>query len=269
MLHEYRYLKVDQFHVRYLEVRDERTVTSVVFIHGLGGSIESWVKTIELLSSSQLNLIAFDLPGFGDSSKPKTNYTIAFYTKFVTKLIKKLNLGSSIFLVGSSLGGQIAAEVTISHPRLVSKLVLISPAGISPSSFKLTSALKGYTSILKAKSIPDVKNALAQLDRIQVDEEYANTVLSRLSVASAKEAFLSALRGSTNAPRFTRKLDKIHSDTLVIWGKDDQIIPVKYSIPFVKMRNCRLVLLEKCGHRPHMERPELFTNLLIDFFENK
>jgi pimeloyl-ACP methyl ester carboxylesterase len=184
----------------------------------------------------------------------------------MTKFIKKLNLESSLFLVGSSLGGHIAAQVAIDHPRLISKLVLISPAGIPPFSFKITPALRNYVRILKAKSIADVKMALAAVDKSQVKEAYAKTILDRLSKPNAKEAFLSALRGSTNATRLTKRLHKIKADTLLIWGKDDQLIPVRYSIPFIGMKNCRMVLLEKCGHRPHVERPELFSKLLIDFF---
>jgi 2-hydroxy-6-oxonona-2,4-dienedioate hydrolase len=264
MSYKYRYLEVDNLHIRYLTTQSRGS--PVMLVHGLGGSIESWINTIELLSSNQLKLIAIDLPGFGYSSKPKINYTINFYSAFMTKFIKKLNLESSLFLVGSSLGGHIAAQVAIDHPRLISKLVLISPAGIPPFSFKTTPALRNYVRILKAKSIADVKMALAAVDKSQVKEAYAKTILDRLSKPNAKEAFLSALRGSTNATRLTKRLHKIKADTLLIWGKDDQLIPVRYSIPFIGMKNCRMVLLEKCGHRPHVERPELFSKLLIDFF---
>lgn len=264
MSYKYRYLEVDNLRIRYLTTQSRGN--PVILVHGLGGSIESWINTIELLSSSQLKLIAIDLPGFGDSSKPKINYTINFYIAFMTKFIKKLNLKSSLFLVGFSLGGQIAAQIAINHPRLISKLVLISPAGIPPFSFKVTPALRNYVRILKAKSIADVKMALAAMDKSQVKEAYSKTILDRLSTPNAREAFLSALRGSTNATRLTKQLHRIKADTLLIWGKDDELIPVRYSVPFISMKNCRMILLEKCGHRPHVERPELFSKLLLDFF---
>lgn len=261
---KYLYLELDKLHIRYLATQS--VGSTVVLVHGLGGSIESWTSTIELLSSNRLKSIAFDLPGFGYSSKPRINYTINFYTSFIISFIKKLDLGSSLFLVGSSLGGHIAAEVAINHPRLVSKLVLISPAGVPPICFKMTPALKSYVRILKAGSVLDVKKALAAVDKSQVKEDYAKALFDRLSTPNAKEAFLSALIGSANATRLTEKLHRIKADTLLIWGKEDQLIPVKYSIPFIRMKNCRMVLIEKCGHRPHVERPEIFGKLLIDFF---
>jgi 4,5:9,10-diseco-3-hydroxy-5,9,17-trioxoandrosta-1(10),2-diene-4-oate hydrolase len=130
----------------------------------------------------------------------------------------------------------------------------------------MTPALRNYVRILKAKSVADVKMALAAIDKSQVKEAYSKTLLDRLSTPNAREAFLSALRGSANATRLTKQLHRIRADTLLIWGKDDELIPVRYSVPFISMKNCRMVLLEKCGHRPHLERPELFSKLLIDFF---
>ena len=51
------------------------------------------------------------------------------------------------------------------------------------------------------------------------------------------------------------ELGKIKAPTLLIWGKEDIMIPVKCVEPFVRMKNCRVVMLEHCGHRPHSERP--------------
>jgi pimeloyl-ACP methyl ester carboxylesterase len=79
----------------------------------------------------------------------------------------------------------------------------------------------------------------------------------------AKEAFISALTGSAKAPRLN--LNRIKVPTLLLWGKEDYMIPVAFVEPFVKMKNCRVVLLEHCGHRPHFERPELFNRIVSDF----
>ncbi|MEP0824006.1 MAG: hypothetical protein HRF40_00820 [Nitrososphaera sp.] len=60
-------------------------------------------------------------------------------------------------------------------------------------------------------------------------------------------------------------MQKIKAHTLLIWGKEDIMIPVEFAWPFVRMRNCRMVLLEDCGHRPHAEKPELFNRMVRDF----
>jgi pimeloyl-ACP methyl ester carboxylesterase len=50
-----------------------------------------------------------------------------------------------------------------------------------------------------------------------------------------------------------------------LWGKEDLMIPVRFAEAFVKMKSCRIILLEDCGHRPHFERPELFNKIVSDF----
>ncbi|MGH9921894.1 MAG: alpha/beta fold hydrolase, partial [Nitrososphaerales archaeon] len=63
-------------------------------------------------------------------------------------------------------------------------------------------------------------------------------------------------------------LNSIKAKTLVIWGKEDRLVPVKYCEPFItKMENCKLLLIERCGHRPHAEKPELFNKVVIDFLQ--
>ena len=103
------------------------------------------------------------------------------------------------------------------------------------------------------------------MDNKPVDDSYAQLVYQKLLMPGAKEAFLSALAGSARAPRLNNRLHRIRAPTLLIWGKADYMIPVKFVEPFVKMKNCRIVMLENCGHRPHFERPEVFNRIIVEF----
>lgn len=258
-----QFLRVAGVGIRYADTGNW-SKKSVLLVHGLGGSIESWTKNIDAISRTH-RVVACDLPGFGLSDKPeKASYTIQYYCDFVAALAKKLDL-RGLTLVGSSLGGQIAAEVAIQYPEIASKLVLISPAGALPFSFKGTPALRNYIRISKARSIEQVKEALMSVDGKPVDDEYAQFAFERLSMPGAKRAILSALKGSARAKRLSGRLSKITAPTLLLWGKEDQMIPVKFIQPFMKMKNCRIILLENCGHRPHAERPELFNRIVNDF----
>jgi pimeloyl-ACP methyl ester carboxylesterase len=253
-------MQVGKLRVRYI---DSGSGAPVLLMHGLGGSIESWTNNIEELAKS-MRVIAVDLPGFGLSDKPKMNYTIRFYKGFAVQLMKQLQL-DQVSIVGSSLGGQVAAEVAINNPSLVTRLVLISPVGALPRSFKGSPALWRYIKVVNAQSVQQVRQALSAVDNKPVDDSYAQLVLQKMSMPGAKEAFLSALAGSAKAPRLNNRLNRIKSPTLVLWGKEDYMIPVKFVEPFVNMKNCRIVMLENCGHRPHFERPELFNRIVADF----
>ena len=118
-----RFTTIGNLHIRYID--NNQSGSPVLLIHGLGGSLESWTKNIESLST-RYRVIALDLPGFGLSDKPRTDYTVDFYVNFLIKFIKKLKIKRP-FLIGSSLGGHIVVELVIRNPKLVDKVVLISP----------------------------------------------------------------------------------------------------------------------------------------------
>jgi len=265
---DFQYLNVNNFQIRYLDTRS--TGNPVLLVHGLGGSIESLINNISKISTEQLRVIVLDLPGFGFSSKPRINYSISFYTTFIATFLNSLKVrSSSLSIVGCSLGGHIAAEVALNHPNLVSKLVLISPAGALPVSFKGTPALRSYVNVLKAKTLQEVRKALSSVDDDPIDNTHAQEFYRKLLMPGAKEAFMSALNGSTHAPRLSRRLHMIKAETLLIWGKNDRIIPVRFIEPFVKMENCRIILLEKCGHVPFISRPALFNKIVTDFIKEQ
>jgi 2-hydroxy-6-oxonona-2,4-dienedioate hydrolase len=263
---DFQYLVIDRIRIRYIDINSEGN--PILLIHGLGGSIESWIKNIYTISKN-FRVIAVDLPGFGFSDKPKINYTITFYKSFIVDFIKRLKIGSPISIVGSSLGGHIAAEVAINHPELVFKLILISPAGALPFSFKGTPALRNYMNVLKARSIQEIKKALSSIDDNPCDEDSVKAFYEKLSTVGAKKAFMSAYKGSAEASRLCRRLKRIKVAVLLIWGKDDRIIPVKFINPFLSVKNCRIILLENCGHRPNIDKPVLFNSIVTDFIQEK
>ena len=258
---DFKYITIDNVLIRYADKNQKGF--PLFLIHGLGGSIESWTNNIEFLSN-KFRVIALDLPGFGLSDKPKVSYTIDFYVNFLEKFIKKLKI-SHLFLIGSSLGGHIAIEFTIRNRKIVDKLILISPAGCLPKSFKGTPSLKRYIKIVDAKSSNDINRILTSIDNSLVDRSYANIMYKRLSMPGAKDAFISALKGSANAPRYNNKLAKINTNMLLIWGKEDKMIPLKYIRPFMEHGNSRIIIIENCGHRPHVENPILFNKIVKDF----
>lgn len=264
---DFKFLQVGGLHVRYVDLGDSSgSRKPMLLLHGLGGAIESWINNIGgLAKERELRVIALDLPGFGFSDKPKISYTVKFYADFVAKFAKALDIAPSA-VAGSSLGGHVACELAITHPGIVSKLILTSPSGALPKSFKGSPALWRYVKVLKAKSVEEVKKALYAVDNKPVSDAYAKAAYDKFAMPGAKEAFLSALAGSARAPRLTNsRLSKIRAPTLVLWGKDDAMIPARYVEPFVKMKSSRVVLLENCGHRPHVDRPRLFNKLVADF----
>jgi hypothetical protein len=100
---------------------------------------------------------------------------------------------------------------------LVSKLVLISPAGALQKSFKGTPSYK-YVFIPRADSVLETKKALSAVDRHNkvIDDKHAEISYHRLSLPGAKHAFASDLRGSSKAARLDKSLDRIKAKMLLI-----------------------------------------------------
>jgi 2-hydroxy-6-oxonona-2,4-dienedioate hydrolase len=256
-----RYVEVDSVRIRYYD--NGRThAQTLLFIHGLGGSIESWTNNLKPLSQ-KFRVIAIDLPGFGLSEKPLIDYTIHFYSSILMKFVHVLKLRHPINIVGSSLGGQIAADIAISNLTAVRKLILVSPAGVSPKSFTSSIGLDSYTDIITAASPAGIKKLVSSSSSAPVSNKYAAMIFQRIRMPGAKAAFLSALRHSADAKRIDT--GSIKSHTLVIWGKEDLVIPVKFVSPFITMKNCRVNIIEKCGHTPHAEKPAIVNAIIQSF----
>lgn len=264
---DFKFLEVGGLHVRYVD--SGGSGRPLLLVHGLGGAIESWANNIGELAKKDLRVIALDLPGFGFSDKPKISYTIKFYADFAAKFAKALN-AVPLAVAGSSLGGHVACELAIMHPDIVSRLILASPSGALPKSFKGTPALWRYVKVLEAKSVEEVKKALYAVDNKPVADAFAKAAYEKFAMPGAKEAFLSALAGSAKATRLSdSRLSKVRAPTLVLWGKNDTMIPARFVEPFVKMKNSRVVLLENCGHRPHVDRPQVFNRMVADFVKEE
>ena len=257
-----KFAKVGGIRVHYVDT-NSRASKALLLIHGLGGSVDSWASNIGPLSK-RMRVIALDMPGFGLSDKPRINYSIRFYYNFVARFIESLKV-APVAVCGSSLGGHVAAELGIHRPDLVSRLMLVCPPGALSKSFKGTPALWRYSKVLKATSVEETEKALSAVDGKPVDKAYARAAFEKMSMPGARDAFLSALAGSAKAPRLNSRLGRIKMPTLVMWGKDDIMIPVQYAEPFIKMKNSRVVLLENCGHRVHRDRPDAFNSLVTGF----
>ena len=258
---DFKFIKIDNLLVRYLD-KNKRGVP-LLLLHGLGGSIESWNNNINFLST-KFRIIALDLPGFGLSDKPKISYSIKFYVNFLEKFIQRIKL-NHLFIIGSSLGGHIAVEFTLKNRKMVDKLILISPAGSLPKSFKGTRELKRYIRIVNARSSEEISRILISMDNSMVNRSYAESMYERLSLPGAKQAFISALKGSARAQRYNNQLEKIDTSMLLIWGKKDRMIPLKFIRPFMEHGNSRIIIIENCGHRPHVENPRLFNKEVKDY----
>jgi pimeloyl-ACP methyl ester carboxylesterase len=247
----------------------------IVLVHGLAGQWQNWLENIPRLAQER-RVIAPDLPGHGLTPMPRDQITISGYGRCVDALCEQLGLGK-VDMVGNSMGGFVAAEVAIQFPERIDQLVLVSAAGIA-------SADVAKTPILAAGR---VMRALASHGTAQFDRSIAarprsrhHTLAlvarypSRLKADLAYEAFfkgagkpgfLDALRANLNYD-FRDRLPEIRQPTLIVWGENDSIIPVRDAHEFERLiPDSRKVVMKATGHVPMAERPSTFNDLVLDF----
>jgi pimeloyl-ACP methyl ester carboxylesterase len=247
----------------------------VVFVHGLSGSWQNWLENLPHFAAAGYRAIALDLPGFGASPMPEWEITIPAYGRLVDEFCRLLNLHSTA-LVGNSMGGLIAAETAIDEPRWIDHLVLVSAAGISHARLRRRPVAAGTPAIRMVNSLmlrlsraalrrPAIRRAafggtFRHPDAIRPELLYEFAV-PKASAPGALPATV-ALAGYD----FLDRLERIAVPTLLIWGRDDVVVPASDAPGYrERISGAQLHVFEDCGHAPMAERPVRFNRLVESF----
>ena len=235
----------------------------LVLIHGLGGSCLAWSFNLGPLSGS-FHVIAPDLIGFGFSDKPLISYRIATVTEYLHDLLSELKL-NKVILVGNSLGGWVAGHFTLTYPEMVEKLVLVDSAGYAPEH-----ALSDRErSLLNAVTLSHVKIYAQRIFfRQQFVDEPELKIRLRNKITSPEpyvtDRFLDSIEKRQDVLDF--RLSGIKVPTLIIWGREDQVIPVEDAMRFHReIADSKLVIFDQCGHVPQVEYAEKFNQEILRF----
>ena len=246
----------------------------VVLVHGLGGQWQNWLENIPRLAQDR-RVVAMDLPGFGLSPEPEGEVSIPGYGRCVNALCDRLGLGK-VELVGNSMGGYIAAEVAIQFPERVSRLVLVSAAGIS-SAETLQAPILTFGRVATALATNSAARHRHLASRrwtrhlsLALVARYPGRLKADLAYegffkGAGKGGFDAALRASLDYD-FRDRLPDVKVPTLIVWGEKDSIIPVRDADEFERLiEDSRKVVMRDTGHIPMAERPQAFNDVVVEF----
>lgn len=260
------WVSVHGLKIRYLE-SGKGNKKNILFIHGLGSSADRWLDIPDALSLD-FHTIALDLPGFGGSDIPATmDYTIETFREFIVGFINEVLMNDTkTSIVGHSLGGYIAAEVTIENKQKVERLVLIDSSGMLK---KPTPLLEQYLKVAMNPSRDAVKKVFEQMVAVptRIPSKLVEGFINRINLPNAKYAFKSTLANSTNTQIGLRRL-KLISDipTLILWGIEDRVIPLEHSRLFKEaIKDSQIMIIQDAGHTPFAEKPALVCEILRKF----
>jgi len=236
----------------------------VVLLHGLGSRKDDWLPVLEPLSQ-KYRLLVPDQVGFGKSDKPLIDYSVQTYVDFLNEFLRQLKVEKAS-LLGESLGGWIAALYAVefsggAHMVAVERLVLVDAAGLkrdsaAPSNLNPSSltAMRGLMEEVFYDTSWLTEDALRKTftDKLSVHDGY--TVKSILSNPVLAEE------------RVDERLGSIKTPTLVVWGKQDKLVPLSSGERYAAgIAGAKLVSFDKCGHVPPMEKTEEFVAAVTAF----
>ncbi|HYQ39491.1 MAG TPA: alpha/beta hydrolase [Pseudomonas sp.] len=242
----------------------------VLLIHGSGPGVTAWANwrgIIPQLAESR-RVIAPDMLGFGYSERPAdAQYSQQRWVEHAVGVLDALGIQQAD-IVGNSFGGGLALALAIRHPERVRRLVLMGSVGVR---FPITAGLEaawGYT--------PSLANMRQLLDLFAYDRHLVNDELAELRYrASIRPGFQESFAAMFPAPR-QRGVDDLASDeadiralpheTLVIHGREDQIIPLDASLTLAQwLPRSQLHVFGQCGHWTQIEHAGRFARLVEDF----
>jgi len=268
-----RFVDVDGVRVHYQEAGDAEG-PPMILIHGFATSNLVWSKVFLDFAAGGFRVIAPDLLGYGYSDKPSDlDYTIARQAEMVVDFMKQLGVERAV-LVGSSYGAAVAATVALDHPAMVEKLILVGAVNNNRPTRYLLMRLFGSPIIGDILSPLLVGSRLLLRKRMKrvydkhswvLDERRVDARHLPLRTRNAHRAIIRTVR-RWDAERVSRDAHLLTQPTLLVWGDTDREVPLQdgerlhEAIP-----GSRLMIFRDCGHLPHEEYPELFTQLVFEF----
>lgn len=271
-----RWVRVDD---RWVNVVDIGSGPAMVFLHGLAGCWQNWLETIPEFARDH-RVIALDLPGFGESQMPASPISMPGYASMLDELFVTLGVDSAT-LVGSSMGGFVAAEFAIRYRAQVERLCLASPAGLSMEHMRNERNRGARARVenwlffgmgwLAGRDDRVVRRARARRALVMLVAAYPERLSSTLTVEQVRGAgrpgFKDALDAMTGYPLRDR-LGEIACPTLIVWGELDRLVPLRDASEFEWLiPGARRIEYADTGHLVMLERPARFNDDLRAFLD--
>lgn len=274
----------------YMDVKPQNpNGQTLLLMHGKNFGSDYWANTLKAMSTYGYRVIAPDQIGFGKSSKPEMRYSFAMLADNTTRLLEHLKIGR-VTVIGNSMGGMLAVHFARKYPERVAALVLENPLG-----------LEDYT-VIPAQQTTD----LVRLEMAQTPASYRNFVRSYFPAWKPEyERFVeqfARVQLSGDYPRFAQvsaltyqmiyegpilnELPRLTVPTLLVIGQNDRTVfgrrfappdvvrpmgnfPVLGRTAQMNIRGAVLKEFNGVGHVPHLEQPERFHAVVMDFIYSK
>jgi len=252
----------------------------LLLVHGYGAGFWVWEKQIDILSHSY-RVYALDLLGHGFSDRPKIDYTPETYIHFLRDFMDRVGIESAT-LIGNSMGGGIAWAMAALFPERVKRLILINCVPpdvleqVRNESFRMLAAVKDIPLLSYLVIASRNKNSIKAILQECVSDIRLITpeiVIRQYQLSRIKGTtwvLYSTLQNGKDTSKMGDYFSRIHHPTLLIWGEKDLIFPLYVGENLRQaIKGSKLFVIEKSGHIPMWETPEVVNQAIFDFLKEK
>jgi len=241
---------------------------TVVLIHGVGARADRWRPTLEPLAAAGFHCYALDLPGHGFAEKRADfEYTVPAFAAFVETFIANLKSEKAV-LIGTSLGGHIAAHIACKAPTKVSALVLAGSTGLFPIGAE---ACNRMADRMRDRSLD---GTVAKLRNLFFDARFATSELAeedwRINNSPGTDAVFEKLesyfRTGLDSDAIEDRLSTLRHPVLLIWGEQEKSVPISIGRKaMAALPNATLVTIEGAAHAPQIEQADKVNAEILGF----
>ena len=223
----------------------------LLFLHG-GGGVGIWLPCMAQLAK-KFDVIVPEHPGFGASDTPAWLDTVGDLANFYLEFLRQLDL-RGVHLIGSSLGGWIAAELAVRNTARLASLTLVGAAGIQVKDVEQVD--------------PFLRSDEQRIRDLFYDQDLAEAVVvaserPELEDAALKNRMTTAKlswQPRNHDPQLQKWLHRIDVPTLLIWGEHDRLFPKDYAFAYQRLiPGSKAVIIPECGHLPQVEKADAFA----------
>ena len=232
---------------------------AIVLVHGFGGDLDNWLFNIDALAGSG-HVFALDLPGHGQSVK--TPGDLEVLVDALEAFMDTVGTGPA-HLVGHSMGGAVSAMLALRHPGKVKSLTLVDSAGLGE---EISAAyIDGFVA---AESRREMKPVVEHLfaDKSLVSRQLIDDLMKYKRLdgvdAALRAVADSAFPGGRQSVVLGERIGAAGIPVLVIWGKEDAIIPASHA---ANVPGARVEIIPDAGHMPQMEAAGKVNDLILGF----
>lgn len=246
------------------------TGPAICLIHGFPLDSRMWDAIVPSLSK-RYQVIAIDLPGFGDSSPPDSQISMRLFAEAVCTIFDTQQIDTAC-LVGLSMGGYVIWEFWKQFPDRVNRIVACCTRTASDSEVAARARRVTAIKILEAGTEHYVKEMAGRIiseTSRKNDPHLFEQVVFQMGKASA-QSVAATLIALAERPDRTACLPHISIPILVVGGEDDRITPAEEMRYWAsQLPHVQIQFIPGCGHLPPMEYPQKFSELLLDFLDDR